>query len=166
MLHGKNFKCHVGLCIFQQYFLRMITACNVFPSPPWLAPFLWGIVLQAALLNCCLSSIGSIQHLWSSMNVIFESCKVLWRWKETIDKCKRIAARTSVLSQSAGTPVSQSDEQIWLKNWLGATKAVAVSGQLRDVEESVAGCPRGSELLNPLCGQTSVCTHSHGLYCE
>ena len=89
MLHGKNFKCHVGLYIFQQYFLRTITACNVFPSPPWLAPFLWGIVLQAALLNCCLSSIGSIQHLWSSMNVIFEGCKVLWRWKETIAKVQK-----------------------------------------------------------------------------
>lgn len=86
MLHGKNFKCHVGLYISQQCFLRIITAYNVFPSPPWQAPFLWGVLLQAALLNCCLSTRGSIQHLWPSMNIIFKSCKVLRRWKKTVAK--------------------------------------------------------------------------------
>lgn len=84
MLHDKNFKCRIGLCIFQQHFLRTVTAYNDFPSPRWQAPFSWGIVLQAALLNCCLSSRGNIQHLWFSMNIIFRSCKVLWRWKQTL----------------------------------------------------------------------------------
>lgn len=85
MLRGKNFKCHIGLYIFQHRFLRTITAYSVFPSPP----FLWGIGLQAALLNCCLSSRGSIQHLWPSMNIIFKSCKVVWRRKETIAKAQK-----------------------------------------------------------------------------
>lgn len=97
MFCSKSFKCHVGLYIFQQCFLRVITAYNVFPSPPWQAPFLWGIVLQVTLLNCCLSSRGGIQHLWPSMNIIFTSCKVAWRWKERTaeaqkDCCKNLSS--------------------------------------------------------------------------
>lgn len=123
MLHGKNFNCQFGLYIFQRCFLSTITAYNVFPCPPWQAPFLWGVVLQATLLNCCLCSRGSIRRLRPSTNIIFKSCKILWARKETItkahqDSCKNLCSfsvcRHTRLMNRSGWKFGWGQQQQWL----------------------------------------------------
>lgn len=163
MLHDKNFRCHIGLCISQQYFLGTITAYNAFPSSPWQAPFSWGIVLQAALLNCCLSSRGNIQHLWFSMNIIFRSCKVLWRWKQTLAEDTRVAVGASVLAHLAGTSSEPGWEQVCLIKCPRAAEVGTGSGQLRELKEWVTSCPPGSESLNLLWPDISLHPESQAL---
>lgn len=167
MLHGKNFKCQFGSYIFQQCFLSTITAYNVFPSPPWQAPFLWGVVLQATLLNCCLRSRGSIQHLWPRTNIIFKSYKILWTWKETItkahqDSCKNLCS----------CPVCRhTSEPDW---WTDLAEKLAEGN-------NSSGCVRTAQRREGTCGwlplrlraakpvlwpEVRLCTHSLGLFCE
>lgn len=139
MLRGKNFKCHVGLYTFQQRFLRTITAYNVFPSPPWQAPFLWGTVRQAALLNCCLSSRGSIQHLWLRMNIIFKSCEVVWRWKDTI-----ATARKDCCGNLCSFPVCRhAGEPDW---WTDLAEKLAEGNES-------GGCVRTAQRRGGTCGR-------------
>lgn len=72
------------------------------------------------------------------MNIIFRSCEILWRWKETPAKVHKGCCEKPVfLSTWLAQLVSQTGEQICLIKWLRATEVWLRSVQLRDLKECV-----------------------------